>query len=789
MADLTEQIKTFLEAEGYTVGIRRELLVGSRRTLAEEIENVYVWVPLNYDPARFASREAGFVSRFNDVSSSDPTGSKFLVVPTLEGLSRQFRDGVMQWYRVNIRTPLQFFDTEFKWDASREAPSAARDLRDKGREERLKRVEQPYTIEGTRKSGGDLLEALRIAARSRRKQDKSIQIVIGPAGIGKSYLFRVLFAELHEAFMSHKTRGGPYAPRPLPLLPEYIPVADARTVRSLLAAYLRTDFARPLSRETFEWLLANGYAIWMLDGLDEVISQDPSFFDYLLDLLTLPNATAKPKILICVRDALLTVHEAFGEFLEEYADHVEVFRLAKWETPSKRRFAELTLGDRSHDFLRILQEKPELDELASTPYYCHLLSEQFASGQLRETYSESSLLEHALSSIILRDYDKGFIDRDLLSPNDVAAFLEAAASQDFEQGFQGVSVQDAQEWARVLLPADLSQDEEHRLSSQMVSLALFSQGSPGHLRFSQDILEHYLLGRRLISLFSGQDSGKALLRELAQRELPGDWLTIRLLAEHVKNTNQFGRLRNLACEAIAYPAAFKNALKIALLCPDGSGALKEIPFERCDLSGLVFNDLDLTGVSFRGCNLTDTEFRQCNLSGAVLADAILKNTGFLSLPTDGLRGADVGDLTKFFSIRVDRGRVIGDHTRARKWFHDRTQKSSPMVEPCSACLQLRFLFNKLVYPDGTARRSWLKRKAMVSGRRFHDSPEDVLEAAIRHGYLREEERYRERIHRPDGQLYSELLEFATSLRLTPGIRAVLDDVCDINGCPHAPKVQ
>lgn len=789
MADVTQQLKTFLEAEGYTVGLRRELLVGSRRTLAEEIEYMYVWVPLNYDPPRFASREAGFLSRFDEAARTDPTASKFLVVPTLEGLSRQFREGVLQWYRVNIRTRVQFFDTDFKWDTSREAPSAARDLRDKGEVERQKRVAQPYTREGTQESGEDLLEALRIATRSRRKQDKSVQIVIGPAGIGKSYLFDVLFAELHEAFMAHKTRGGPYGPRPLPLIPEFIPLADAPTLRSLLAAYLQTDFVRPLRRETFEWLLANEFAIWMLDGLDELVSQDPSFFDYLLDLLTLPGATAKPKILIFVRDALLTAHEPFGEFLEEYADQVDVSRLAKWEMPSKRRFAEITLGGSAQEFIRILQERPSLNDLASTPYYCQLLSEQFASGQLRDQYSESSLLEHALSSLIDRDYRKRFIDRALVSSNDVTAFLEAAASQDFERGFQGVSVHDAREWARIVLPADLDEDEEERLSSQMVSLGLFSQGSPGYIRFSQDILEHYLLGRRLISLFEDQGQREAFLRELAQRELPGDWLTVRLLAEHVESTNQFGRLKNLVCEAVAYPAAFKNALKIALLCPVEPSALRDIPFERRDLSGLVFHGLDLQGVSFRGCNLTDTEFRQCNLKGAVLADAILKNTGFLRLPSDGLREAEVGDLTTFFSMRVDRARVIGDHVRARRWFHDRTEGRPRMVEPCNACLQLRYLFNKLVYADGTVRRSWLTRRAMLSGKRFHSSPEDVLDTAIRHGYLREEERYRDRVHRPEGQLYSELVGFATRLQVTPGIRGVLDDVCEREDCSHVPTVQ
>jgi hypothetical protein len=99
MIDLAQQVRTFLEAEGYTVSSRRELFVGSRRTLAEDTEYIYVWVPANYVPNTFASREAGFLSRFDEVVRANPTASKFIVVPTLEGLSRQFRDGVLQWYR------------------------------------------------------------------------------------------------------------------------------------------------------------------------------------------------------------------------------------------------------------------------------------------------------------------------------------------------------------------------------------------------------------------------------------------------------------------------------------------------------------------------------------------------------------------------------------------------------------------------------------------------------------------------------------------------------------------
>jgi hypothetical protein len=789
MADLAQQVNTYLEAEGYTVSSRRELFVGSRRTIAEETEYTYVWVPSDYDPARFSSREASFLTRFSEAVRSNPTASQFMLVPTLEGLSRQFRDGVLQWYRVNVRTPVQFFDTDFKWDSSSEASSEAKKLRDKGRQESARRVPQPYIREDVQESGKDLLGVLRSQITTLGVSDKKLNIVIGPAGIGKSYLFDILFAELHEAFMAYKTRGGPYSPRPLPLLPEYLPIADARTVRSLLSAYLQTDFARPLKRQTFEWLLANEFAVWMLDGLDEVISQDPSFFDYLLDLLTLPNAAAKPKMIICVRDALLSSHGAFKEFLDDYSDQIAVYRLAKWEMPSKRRFAELALAESAGKFIKILNERPSLNELASTPYYCDLLSQRFEDGRLGEEYSAASLLEEAITSLINRDYTKGFIDKSMVELKDVMSFLEAAASEDFGHSFEGISVQNAQEWARILLPQGLSEEEQMRLSSQMANLGLFSRGSPGYIRFSQEILEHYLIGRRLVSLFEDGTRPEAFVQEVAHRELPSDWLTVHLVAEHVKNTKQFDHLKSLVCDAVAYPTAFKNTLKIALLCPNQPTALRDIPYERHDLSGLVFDSLDLQGVSFAGCDLTDVEFRRCNLKRIVLTGAIIKNTGFFSLPPDGLRSAQIGDLARFFSMRVDRKIVIEDHKQAHQWFEQQTKEHILTVEPCVSALQLRYLFNKLVSADGTFRRTSLNHKGMLAGKRFHSSPDKVLEAAIRHGYFIQEERYRDRVHRPEGQLYGEMVSFATRLELTPGIKAVLDDVCEIEGCSHVPVVK
>ncbi len=787
MTDLIEPVKGYLEAEGFTVSRRgRDLLVGTRRTISEDNEYVYIWVPTIGEPTTFHSREGNYLARFKEVADIDPSAPKYLVLPSLEGLSNEFRTGSSRWYKVKVRTPVQLFDTDLKWELSRQAPSAAKELKDRGKERLQTRVPQPYVLPDMTESGDDLLDTLSSILRHPTKQQKTIHMVIGPAGIGKSFLFESLFADLHEAFMGHKLRHDPPSPRPFPLLPDYLPLADSSTVRSLLTAYLQTDFARPLRREVFEWMLGNGFAIWMLDGLDEVISQDPSFFDYLLDLMTLPNAQVPPTVLICVRDSLLVTNEPLREFCEAYHDQITVYQIEKWGASSKRHFAKISLAGEADKFISMLRQRPPLDELACTPYYCWLLGEEFKASQLHEEDSEASLLEHALSVLIDRDYEKGFVNRALIPMKDVIAFLEEIAVEDFRGGYQGVPVQVVREWAELVLPSDLPIEEQKCSSDQMTYLGTFSHGSPGHIRFAQEILEHYLVGRRLVWLFENQP--ETFVRELAARELPKDWVTMRLVVEYVKSEGQFHKLKSMIYSAMAHPIAFRNIFQLAAMSAEQPDTLVDIPLERLDLSGLVFRGLDFHDVTFTGCNLTDVEFERCNLKNANMTSSIMNNTGFLSLEADALQGVKIGDLSQFYSIRVDRGRVISDHSEARVWFEQRTGRRPPMIEPCAAALQLRYFFNKLVYPNGTAKRSWLSKRAMLAGKSFHDSPEEMLDAAIRHGYLIEE-KFRDRIQRPGGDLYSEVVGYATSLKLTSRLRAVLDDVCEGESCSHIPILE
>lgn len=780
----------YLKAAGYATSQRgRDLLIGTRRTiLGQETETVLVWAP-TMDPGHpFATREGPYLARFQAAVDEYPLAQKFMLVPTFEGITPQFRSGAKQWHNVNIRVPIQFFDTPFKGEESpeaREAGSAVAALRTRGQELGRVRVPQPYSVKSDTPGGEDLLPSIleRLEA-SPAAGEKSVHVIVGPAGVGKTVLFESLFGRLYSNFLESKRALHVLPrPRPLPLLPEYLRVSVAPTLKALVDAFLATDFAAPVTRSVFEWMMTNGLAIWLLDGLDEVIARDPDFFGYLLELLTFPGGSP-PRIVVCVRDSLLATNDDFRDFCEGYSTHVEIYELAKWQMQSKRRFAELTLREKADGFLAVLRQRLELEQLSSTPYYCALIADQYKAGKLRDSYTESQLLSDALSSIINREYEKGLLDKNLVPETDIREFLESLAAEDMENEFRGIQRDVIEEWARILLPVDLAPDDFERLVTHILQLAVFTRGAVvPNVQFAQEILEHYLLGEHLTRSVEGNRA--VFVRRLSHRQIPNDWVTLRIVAERLKAKGAQNDLIQLVSVPIP-PIAFKNILQIAALAVDDPTALKNVPLERRDLSGLLFRRLDFRSTSFRGSDLTDVEFDGCDLREASFDGSIIKNTGFLVGDKEHLRGAHFGEMERFFSLRTEAGRILSDFSAVRRWIDQYTGIPAEIVEPCGPAQQLRYLFGKFIHPNGTPKRSLLDRRGALAGKHPYD-PEDTLRAAIKHGYLAEEERFRDRVKRADGDAYSEMVDYVRNLALSEGIRNLLADLCPAEGCPHVPS--
>ena len=709
----------YLGAEGWDVRTRgRDLLVGDRvsRRSDDEKDHIYVWVPPGVGTG-FDSREGSYLRRFEEAKEEHPTAEKVLLVPTLAGLSGEFRTGAKRWHGVKISTAAQFFDTNMRWEIDQRSASAGSELRNRGADIADKRIKQPYQIVRPHgagagadddPSGSDLLDVLCNDLRKSRSHDRrpTIHIVAGPAGMGKSVLFETLYARLYDEFQADK-RAQHLSARPFALLREYLEDAAGSTIASLLEAYLRTEFAKRLDSDQFNWKLIHGMGIWLLDGLDEVLERDPGFFDNLEDLMTTPGSVTTPSIVICVRDSLFTTHSGLRDFCEECAPHVAVYRLEGWQQQSKSDFANIKLKsvEAAQDFVEYLSRHPAIDELASTPYYCDLLLEEFAQNGQRTGASEIEILECGLARIIARERDK-----DLLSDipdQGIRDFLESCAVTDLLHG--GVPVEEVREYAEVVIPGGILDDELDRLATQMGQIAVFAQGADGRLRFAQEPLEHYLAAN--------------------------------YLAQSLETTPQI-------LGGIELP---ENVLRLMLSCIDP------------DALGLVWN-------------LLVDKMSEKSVAGR---NALRLAVG-ISDP-EMLRGIQFGEMHRFHSAYVG-ARFVDDAAELDGCTGESSDTNGQAAPACAAARQLRQIFGKFVEETGRGRRKHLDKRAVLRGRHIVSYRQDILDEAIRAGYLRDIAR--ERIRRAEDDQYSEIVKFRTDLQMSSGIRALLNETCQEPDCSH-----
>lgn len=771
--DLKAATYGYLEAEGFEVEEYDNTLLVGRRAGVGSDERIYVWVP-SESPAAIERRLKGFIGRFAEVADKDPRASKFFLTPGTAGLTADFRR-TANYLSVKVVGPAQFFDTDMKWERSdRQTVSATQDLLERGRKAVKERAPQPFSYSYGTKRGDDLLPFL--VETLRDEASKPVHFVVGPAGMGKSYLFDALFAQLYEAFIYDKRRNQ-LSRRPFPLLPDHLRGASAATanVNSILNDFLETDFARPLTRQVFEWRLINGSAVWLIDGLDEVIARDEDFFTTLFELET-AEVDANPKILICVRDSLLSTDPALRDFCSYHEEAMDLYRLEPWERESIVSLTGQELEPRqAHEFLETVAQDESLQHLTTIPFYLSILIDEYQSGELVSS-SEQRLIERALDRLLDREYEKGLLARAALDKDDVMELLETLAGEDYEADLRGIDVPSIRYNAEIVLQESVSSEEVDRFVRNLTHFALFSRSGEGRVRFVYDVFEQFLLGKHIAR---GLDNDMFFRRLNTQRPIPQDWVSWLVVADAVRQRNRQGALLPYAHEN-RYKGSFANLIRLAAVLGPEDVPLSEMPLEGGDLSGVSFEGVDFTGTSFRSANLGGTVFDNCILVGADFKGAVFDLTRFVNGTEEQLVDADFGDLDRFESIEVG-GRTITDHASAHEWISEVTARRSLVKPPCPAAQQVKALFGKYVDAHGQARRSWLPSRALVRGARHHD-PDEALKAAIRTGYLLPEGP-RDKVKRPEGDRYSEMVQFRVNLTISPGIRELLDEICDPS-CRH-----
>jgi len=625
---------------------------------------------------------------------------------------------------------------------------------------------------------------------TRDSEEATVWLVAAPAGYGKSVLFSSLFGKLYSRFQYQKKRQQLY-PRPMPMLPAHIREAAGNNVNGLIDAFLRTEIAMPTTRGLFDWFLDNRHALWMLDGLDEVITRDENFFVYLEDHITTPQA--RPAILICVRDSLLETSSELVDFLHDYQAVVKIYRLQPWDLDAKKSFAWIRFEGRTpradekdskdiSTFLASIRANPVLGQLSATPFYADLLLENLQTGNGSvEVNDEVELLDFALQRMCNREYGKDAFRKEVLPPEALIDWLEELAAMSHED--RGVSVAELAELASVLpalVPQELPEEESEALIAQ-IAMSPFFRPSPmtGKVEFTHEIMSELLAARWFLRELKAGDPRFAA--RISIRQWPADSVFFKVLAA----PELASALRRIHTDGSLGPVARRNLTQLIVRSHN-----RRVPFadgtvllEAVGLEGVVFEALNLDKVSFRSCDLTSAVFRNCSLRDALFEGAVLKHTRFIGCE-EALGGASFGNCEHFESVTVDRGLHLTDDGAFKRWVRKVTGVTAP-EGPCATRRQLHHVFRKFVHIDGQARRDELDRRGVERGKQYSGAPDsrECVERLLKAGYLEEDRRSR-RIRRAQGPMYGEMVNFVSRGDVSTGLRTLLNVLCSKPGCQH-----
>jgi len=781
-------VRGYLTSAGFRIlEEKRDCLVADKLIFGHDRDTWVVWtVPTGQEPSRYESMLRASVS---SIWPNYPSAKGYVLTPSLAGFSRDLVRTLREDYGIRFLVPIWFFDTPFKVEEAPKAASAIADIRAQADSE--KRIPQPFRIEGeTEGSGSDLFEQLR--AELATPHTPTVRVIVGRAGIGKSFLFRALFHRLYGDFISAKTQQRT-APRPIPLLPEHLKGTYALRTEALIDTFLRTDVASPVARETFEWLLVNGFATWLLDGLDELYAGDPGFFEYLFKLIASTNS--KAQITIWCRDSVLTTSDAFAEF-RDFCDNLNVlkiYRLLEWERVSKRQFAWLHIEGRIpnpgeqdtgmvNSFLTGIDQSQTLRSLSGLPFYCGLLLDQHQAGNLKDFTDDVALLNHVIDQMVDREVQKGLLDLNLFEPNGLFEWLEEIALDYVEgQRYAGINSEQAILYGQLVLRPELDEKTKHHVLTSLVQFPLFRAGEKtGLIAFAHDLIAEALAARAYIRLLPRRT--REVTERLTRVDLEDPTL-LRFIASRLDHSAEKALITQMQHGSLG-KRSFAVALSLLFLARPERDLVKRIvtSFEGQNLISVRFEQRDLSSVYFCGSDLSHTVFRDCDLRGARFEGAFLNRTRFEG--SNNLEGAQFGELSRVQSVVVGR-QLIDDPEEIRAWIAEATGAPEAPGEPCPTALQIARIFGKYITPLGEPRRHDLHRDGLLAGKRFEGaaSTEACLDEAVRCGYLIGPD-YRDRFRRAEGDKYSEMVKFVREGAISDGIGRLIASLCPRRGCLH-----
>jgi len=289
--NITRQTPAFFEAETADPDVSpARVFVWAGDTILAESQSLG-----SAERAEREAREKAWLQRFSVEMRAAPGVLGYFLVPQRRGLSAQFISEATKALRGGVRVPIQFFDQEYRYDEGGKRAKASVAGAVFESTTKLKRVPQPFF----RRSGladsekeavqGDLVTYL-TGWLAKAGEGPRFCLIDGSAGGGKTVAFNALAAYAYKAFVERKRRQGKEdgadpgtAGRPVIFLPQHLrSTGEVGHIDDVLAAAADTDMGAPVTPERFRWLLANGFSLWMFDGLDEFYEGSEGFVDELV---------------------------------------------------------------------------------------------------------------------------------------------------------------------------------------------------------------------------------------------------------------------------------------------------------------------------------------------------------------------------------------------------------------------------------------------------------------------------------------------------------------------------
>jgi len=671
------------------------------------------------------------------------------------------------------QVPVWFFDREFSGER-KSTPLIL--LEEAAKKHEKERIKQPYKI-GKTISEQDLLEHL--LEEFVKPEHACLRLIIAPAGYGKSVLTEVLYTRLKDKFIKDK-QTQKNSTRPMLMLPGH--VKQSKDLDTLISNFIGTEYDYGVyNKETFKFMVKNNLAIWLLDGLEELILKIPEEFIYsfLEEYIISGDTESSPQIVITIREPALATLPELKEYIEDYGDWIKVYQLCEWGKDQKQAYftKNLTIGDdETQDFIKNIGANPSLTKLSSVPYYCKLIADLKNSNQMEFFNDDCELVAHAFNKLCEREFAKG-LDSELLN---VDIQRELFSDKEFiESILSGGKIS-----KEILLElGDLYLNSASDKDGQLACLqrhALLIKDNEEY-DFIHDIIKQYLTGECLSKILHSANPDLKLFDYI---EIEEDSLLMRFIAKSCSNLDWESKIKSKILELRYTPneksRAFYNIVQI-LLYSDAEKKdffIKDILNNR-NLTGLVFKGLNMSKFHFQNSRLDCVRFEKCNLENASFNGCYFKDTFFdndcnlLNVTTKGAIYESISDPSKTYYNQKD---ISG-------FFYKRTKIALQIHEPCQALVNIRKIINKLTRKG---KRYKMPKKFLantkcgggVSAKRYMD-------ALVKEGILSEEGNYiRVRTNLFDGLRIFVINPTATTT--FTALQKVLDNLCTDRkaGCKH-----